>query len=495
MILAKRIAAIVLGVTITGGCASIITGTTQEVVFQSNPEGAHVIIEGKVIGTTPLAYVLKKKKGQSLVFEKPGYKKLMVQLETRISAWFFGNIFSSYTSTTGSSVDGLSGAMHEYSPSQYMVSLEVIGNGQLGGRVTNPKSQKTKEFIVMGYNNILSDLSKGQGAHLFSLLQSLEIPNRNKSEATRKIRALSEIYTDVPEFAEQVVSLFPLSGSRSFKDEPISDRDLAYMPKLDALGVPIESVRSVPDFNAASRDNDLAIIIGIENYKDLPQSSYSINDARIVKDYIKALGFRERNIEFLTGDRATRSSIVKSVEVWLPNRVKPESRIFFYYSGHGAPKPSTGESYLVPYDGDPNYLEVTGYPLKRLYEKLGKLPAAEVVVLLDSCFSGAGGRSVLAKGARPLVIVQKGIAIRENTAVLSATQGSQISTSSPEKGHGIFTYYFLKALKDGKKDLSEIYSYIKPLIEDEAKSLNVEQSPMLTPMPELIAGKFPLRLQ
>lgn len=67
--------------------------------------------------------------------------------------------------------------------------------------------------------------------------------------------------------------------------------------------------------------------------------------------------------------------------------------------------PKRGEAYIVPCDGDPNYLEVTGYSLKRLYNKLTKLHFAEVCVVLDSSFSGIGGRSVLAKGTRPLVII------------------------------------------------------------------------------------------
>jgi len=73
-------------------------------------------------------------------------------------------------------------------------------------------------------------------------------------------------------------------------------------------------------------------------------------------------------------------------------------------------------------------------------------------VILDSCFSGAGGRSVIAKGARPLIIMTDMPAISQNRAVLSALQSSLISISSYEKGHGIFTYYFLKALKEGKKN-------------------------------------------
>ena len=151
------------------------------------------------------------------------------------------------------------------------------------------------------------------------------------------------------------------------------------------------------------------------------------------------------------------------------------------------------QAYLVPYDGDPNYLPNTGYALKRLYDSLSRLRAREVVVVLDACFSGSGGRSVLAKGARPLVMTTAALPAAPNLAVLTATQGAQISTSSSDKGHGIFTYYFLKALKDGKKNVAEIYEYLKPQVEDDAKAINVQQSPSLNPAPEKLTGRFNLR--
>jgi len=251
-----------------------------------------------------------------------------------------------------------------------------------------------------------------------------------------------------------------------------------------------------PSIDRAARimgDNDLSVIIGIEGYLSLPKSDYSYDDANLVKEYAKALGFRERNIELLLDERATLSGISKSVEAWLRNKSKPDSRVFVYYSGHGAPDPQTGEAYIVPYDGDPNYLPNTGYALKRLYDSLSRLRAREVVVVLDACFSGSGGRSVLAKGARPLVMTTAAIPAAPNLAVLTATQGAQISTSSSDKGHGIFTYYFLKALKDGKKNVAEIYEYLKPQVEDDAKAINVQQSPSLNPAPEKPTGRFNLR--
>ena len=63
--------------------------------------------------------------------------------------------------------------------------------------------------------------------------------------------------------------------------------------------------------------------------------------------------------------------------------------------------------------------------------------------------------------------------------VLSATQGSQISTSSNSTDHGLLKYYYLKALNDGNTDIDDISNYLKPRVEDEARSLNVNQSPSL----------------
>ena len=299
--------------------------------------------------------------------------------------------------------------------------------------------------------------------------------------------------------AEEIIKAKEIGAQKSTKEMKDLIKEVvkeSSMQKTDSKSASVQTDIDKPSFSPSEmimRENDLAVIIGIEGYQNVPKSDYSYDDAKLVKDYIKALGFKERNIELITDEKATKSSIEKTLEAWLKNKAKADSKVFVYYSGHGAPDPSTGEAYLVPYDGDPNYLSVTGYPLKRLYDNLGKLQVAEITVVLDSCFSGAGGRSVLAQGARPLVMMTTSTVLPSNIAVLSATQGSQISTSSPEKGHGIFTYYFLKALKDGKKDIAEIYEYIKPLVEDDAKQINVQQSPSVSPDVEKLKGRFGLR--
>jgi len=138
-----------------------------------------------------------------------------------------------------------------------------------------------------------------------------------------------------------------------------------------------------------------------------------------------------------------------------------------------------------PTFGDPNFLENTGYPTKRLYEKLSALKAKEIIVAMDACFSGSGGRSVLAKGARPLVMKVDSAAVPQNLTVFAAASGDQITSTLEDKGHGTFTYYFLKGLSGGAKDASgrvmstALYDYLKPKVQDAARRQNRDQQPVL----------------
>jgi uncharacterized caspase-like protein len=135
----------------------------------------------------------------------------------------------------------------------------------------------------------------------------------------------------------------------------------------------------------------------------------------------------------------------------------------------------------VPSDGDPQYLEETGYPIKRLYQKLGALKAKRVLVALDSCFSGAGGRSVLASGTRPLVAKLKLAPVEAKVVSLSASAAEEITGALDEQGHGLFTYHLLKALSEtaGRGTVKELYDALQPRVQDEARRQNRAQTPQL----------------
>lgn len=249
-------------------------------------------------------------------------------------------------------------------------------------------------------------------------------------------------------------------------------------------------VDELPNIKTQPNKNAYAIVIGIESYRQkLPKADYAAHDAQTMTEYLtKVMGYPEENVVTLINDRAALGDVIKYFEKWLPNNVEKDGTVFVYYSGHGAPDTKTGGAFLVPYDGDPSFINETGYSLKRLYDALGKLQTNNIVVALDSCFSGAGGKSVIAKGARPMVITLEHDAnIARNMTVMAASSGDEISSTYEEKGHGLFTYYLLKGLKgegdandDGRIEIGELFDYLKPQVGRTARKVyNNDQSPQL----------------
>jgi hypothetical protein len=271
------------------------------------------------------------------------------------------------------------------------------------------------------------------------------------------------------------------------KPQDLTSKDVKAMSWQSSVKSDIDEL---PQIKSKLNRNAYAIVIGIENYRQkLPKADFAVGDAKLVSEYLsKVMGYPEENVVTLLNDHATHIDLVKYFEKWLPNNVENGGTVFVYYSGHGAPNTKTGDAYLVPYDGDPSFIEQTGYPLKKLYKSLNKLQAKEIIVALDSCFSGAGARSVIAKGARPLVMnLQSNMILSKNMTVLSASSGDQTSSTYDEKGHGLFTYFMLKGIKnedvikqDGSIKMDDLFDYIKPQVERIArKQYNNEQTPQL----------------
>jgi len=325
-------------------------------------------------------------------------------------------------------------------------------------------------------------------------LQKQEAELAAKNAARLVLKDIDESSAVIASLAREGRNLYGEPKRRKDKMEPqvpVATAEAADEAPQKAVSAAVTSdVDDLPSKKARTNKNSYAIVIGIEAYRQkLPRADFASHDAQMVTEYLtKVLGYPEENVVTLLNDRASNSDLAKYFEKWLLNNVEKGSTVFVYFSGHGAPNPQTGDAFLVPYDGDPSFIDQTGYSLKRLYENLNKLPAKEIVVALDSCFSGAGGRSVLAKGARPLVMnMDKTLVKSEKITVLSAASGDQISSTYDEKGHGLFTYFLLKGIKtedvtqpDGSIKMDDLFGYLKPQVERIArKAYNNEQTPQL----------------
>lgn len=228
-------------------------------------------------------------------------------------------------------------------------------------------------------------------------------------------------------------------------------------------------------------DNDFAVIIGIENYKYLPQSVYSVNDASSMKLLaVQLLNIRDENIMYLTDNNATKAQFEKvfGENGWLERQSNESSKVYVYYSGHGYSDYTTGEAYLIPYDADPEYIN-TSFKLDAVYNKLNSLSSKSSIVLIDACFSGFNReKQMLLANARPFVFESIDENVPEKVNVFTASSSKQIASSYNQKKHGLFTYYLISGItgnadknNDNSISMLEMHEYISQHVKKESNKL------------------------
>ncbi len=227
--------------------------------------------------------------------------------------------------------------------------------------------------------------------------------------------------------------------------------------------------------------DDVAVIIGNADYekgRDIPNVVPAYADAEGVKSYVtQALGIKEENIIYLKdagqSELTATFGSATNPKGQLFNYVKPgKSKVFVYYSGHGAPGGEDGSSYIVPTDAQASMIDLNGYPLSTLYKNLGKIPAKSVTVVLEACFSGASQSGSVITQASPIYLKAKETSIPSNITVIAAGAANQIASWEQDSSSGLFTKYFLKGMSgeadvapygngDGKVGYDELGAYFK----------------------------------
>jgi hypothetical protein len=222
--------------------------------------------------------------------------------------------------------------------------------------------------------------------------------------------------------------------------------------------------------------NAVALILSIPQYQSssIPEVKYAKNDAEVLRQYlIKSLGFKPENIlPKIPDEQLTYGRIQTYIKSILPSYLKPDgsSDLFIYFTGHGAPSTINHEAYLVPWDGDPNYVnDNNSYSMKKFYVDVELLNARHKIIVVDACFSGySGGGETLLKSASPIYLkLNNPLVADPNTVIFQSSSVSQVSNWYDEKKHSMFTYFFLKGLQgaadfnhDGTITADELMRYI-----------------------------------
>ncbi len=195
-----------------------------------------------------------------------------------------------------------------------------------------------------------------------------------------------------------------------------------------------------------------ALTVGIDDYPAAPLSG-CVNDAHMMADLLARHhdGSPNFDVKACTGPPAnvTRSSLRQNITQLLAS---PADVALFYFSGHGTENNMGG--FLVTSDAK-RYDE--GVPLSELLTLANSSQVREVVILLDSCRSGALGQ---------LPAIQNDTAtIREGVSILTASRSSEVAIQTG--GMSLFTSLVAAALEGGAADavgritVASIYAYIE----------------------------------
>ena len=241
--------------------------------------------------------------------------------------------------------------------------------------------------------------------------------------------------------------------------------------------------------NARSSNDSIAIIIGIEKYKRIQKADYANEDALAFYDYaIRALGVKPENIKMLLDDQADDVEILATFQSWLPIKVqKQKSDVYIFYSGHGLPSEDGKNLYFLPYGTDKQYLDRTALNQQIIVNSIQASKPRSVTMFIDACYSGQSrtGENLIAS-ARPIYLKQSASSFPPEFSVFSASAPDQLSSSSPELKHGVFSYYLMKGMegdadenRDGKITLGEMHSYLAENVARQAGMINRKQDPQL----------------
>ena len=233
----------------------------------------------------------------------------------------------------------------------------------------------------------------------------------------------------------------------------------------------------------------VAIIIGIQDYKSLPKADFANEDARAFYDYAaRALGIRLDNIKLLVDGEADDLEIRRAFKSWLPYKVKKgKTDVYVFYSGHGLTSDDGKSLYLLPHGVGREFIDRTAINQHEIVANIQAAQPRSVTMFIDSCYCGQtrAGTTLLAN-ARPIAIQAKETAYPAEFTVITASANDQISWSSPDLKHGIFSYYLMKAMegdadanKDGRITAGELQEYLVDMVGRKAMGMNRSQQPQL----------------
>ena len=221
--------------------------------------------------------------------------------------------------------------------------------------------------------------------------------------------------------------------------------------------------------------NTYAVVVGIASYDDLPRVAFADRSARSFAELVrKQFGIPPDQMISLINDDATGVRMMTRLRS-MAGRLTNKDRLIVYYSGHAAPTRDGKHTVLIPQDASDGSLDDPAFRLDEFYQTLLRSNAKQIVVVLDTCFSGRSeGNKLIYKDVAPVIPVSRdGVTPPQDTrlTVLAAGGPSDFANALRGRGHRLFSYYLLQEMAKTGKLVPDRFSLVSESVQRDAISL------------------------
>ncbi len=227
----------------------------------------------------------------------------------------------------------------------------------------------------------------------------------------------------------------------------------------------------------AAAEKKLALVIGINNYQEIPKLEKAVGDAQAIGQTLAGLGYQVSTA--LDMDRRGLNLALSKLYA----SIEPGDTVLVHYSGHGVQ--IENDNYLLPADvpaptdGNAELLKSESLRLLTLIDTLGQKGAGARILIIDACrdnpFATGGKRSIGGTRGLANVATDKGTFIMYSagagqSALDRLGTNDDISTS-------VYTRVLLSRLKDPSVKLRDLAASVRDEVEQMGKTVGHDQRP------------------
>src|SRR5882762_5714612 len=229
----------------------------------------------------------------------------------------------------------------------------------------------------------------------------------------------------------------------------------------------------------AHAEKRVALVIGNNDYKNVPKLQKAVNDARTMGDTLKQLGFT-----VMVAENQTRQAFSQSLLAF-DKAIDKGDTAFFFYAGHGFE--IAGQNFLLPTDvpaateGQEELVRDASILADRVIERLQNKGARTAILVFDACrnnpFERSGTRAVSGGGGlAPMTQLPEGV-----FSVFSAgprqTALDRLSNDDANP-NSVFTRTFSKELLQPGENLVQVAQHTRRLVSEMAETVKHKQIPV-----------------